>query len=73
MRVGDPVQIFPSGIRTTVSGLAVGGVPVDRAAAPQSVSVQLADDIDAARGAVIVAADTLPTGRREIDAELGGR
>jgi len=70
VRVGDPVQIFPSGIRTTVSGLAVGGVPVDRAAAPQSVSVQLADDIDAARGAVIVAADTLPAGRREIDAEL---
>ena len=70
VRVGDPVQIFPSGIRTTVSGLAVGGIPVDRAAAPQSVSVQLADDIDAARGAVIVAADTLPTGRREIDAEL---
>jgi sulfate adenylyltransferase subunit 1 len=70
VRVGDAVQIFPSGIRTTVAGLAVGGVGVDRAAAPQSVSVQLTDDIDAARGAVIVAADTLPAGRREIDAEL---
>jgi sulfate adenylyltransferase subunit 1 len=70
VRVGDAVQIFPSGIRTTVAGLAVGGVSVDRAAAPQSVSVQLADDVDAARGAVIVAADTLPAGRREIDAEL---
>jgi len=70
VRVGDPVQIFPSGIRTTVSALAVGGVSVDHAAAPQSVSVQLADDVDAARGAVIVAADTLPTGRRGIDAEL---
>ncbi|WP_292825567.1 GTP-binding protein [Microbacterium sp.] len=70
VRVGDAVQIFPSGIRTTVSGLAVGGVPVERAAAPQSVSVQLADDVDAARGAVIVAAGTLPTAQREIDAEL---
>ena len=37
---------------------------------PQSVSVQLADDVDAARGAVIVAAGTLPEAQREIDAEL---
>ena len=70
VRVGDAVQIFPSGIRTTVAALAVGGVPVAHAAAPQSVSVQLADDVDAARGAVIVADGTLPEGRREIDAEL---
>ena len=41
-----------------------------QAAAPQSVSLQLADDVDAARGAVIAAAGTLPTARREIDAEL---
>ncbi len=34
------------------------------------MSVQLADDLDAARGSVIVAAGTLPEGRREIDAEL---
>ena len=70
VQIGDRVQIFPSGIRTTVSGIAVAGVPVERATAPQSVSVQLADDVDAARGAVIVADGTLPPGRREIDAEL---
>ncbi len=70
VQIGDPVQIFPSGIRTTVSGIAVAGVPVERATAPQSVSLQLADDVDAARGAVIVADGTLPAGRRQIDAEL---
>jgi sulfate adenylyltransferase subunit 1 len=70
VRVGDAVQIFPSGIRTTVSAIAVAGVPVEQAGAPQSVSVQLADDVDAARGAVIVAAGTLPAAQREIDAEL---
>jgi sulfate adenylyltransferase subunit 1 len=70
VRIGDPVQIFPSGIRTTVSGIAVAGVPVERATAPQSVSLQLADDVDAARGAVIVADGTRPAGRRQIDAEL---
>jgi sulfate adenylyltransferase subunit 1 len=70
VQVGDPVQIFPSGIRTTVTGIAVAGVPVERATAPQSVSVQLADDVDAARGSVIVADGTLPDPQREIDAEL---
>jgi len=70
VRVGDPVEIFPSGIRTTVSAIAVAGQPVSQATVPQSVSLQLADDVDAARGAVIAAAGTLPTARHEIDAEL---
>ncbi len=70
VRVGDEVQVFPSGIRTTVSGLAVAGSPVDVAVAPQSVSVQLADDVDAARGTVIAAVGTLPVATREVDAEL---
>ena len=68
--VGDPVQVFPSGIRTTVTAISVAGRPVTSAAAPQSVALQLADDVDAARGSVIAAADTLPVGRREINAEL---
>ncbi len=70
VEVGDAVQVFPSGIRTTVAAIAVAGVPVQSAAAPQSVSVQLADDVDAARGSVIVADGTLPRASRDIDAEL---
>jgi len=70
VRVGDPVEIFPTGSATTISGIQVGGVDVVEAAAPRSVSLELADDVDAARGAVVVAAGTLPAGRREIDAEL---
>ncbi len=70
IRVGDEVQLFPAGISTTVTGLQVAGREVEEAAAPQSISVQLADDIDAARGSLIVAAGSLPVGRREVDAEL---
>ena len=70
VRVGDRVEIFPSGIETTVTGVRVAGAEADVAAAPQSVSLQFADDLDTARGAVVVAAGTLPSGRREIDAEL---
>lgn len=70
IRVGDRVSVFPSGIETTVTGIDVAGAPADEALAPQSVALQLADEVDAARGAVIVAAGTLPTPARTIDAEL---
>ena len=70
VRVGDRVDVFPSGIRTSVTGILAAGVEVDEAVAPQSVAVELADDVDAARGAVIAASGTLPPGRREVEAEL---
>ena len=70
VRVGDRVEIFPSGIATTVTGIRSAGVEVDEAAAPQSVSLELADDVDSARGAIVAAAGTLPPARREFDAEL---
>ena len=70
VRVGDRVQIFPSGIATTVTGIRSAGAPVDEAAAPLSVSLEFADDLDTARGALVVAEGTLPAGRREFEAEL---
>ena len=70
VRLGDRVEVFPTGITTTVTGIQVAGAEVDEAIAPQSVSIQLADDVDAARGALIAAAGTLPAGRRDVDVEL---
>jgi len=70
VRVGDRVTVFPGGATTTVTGIDAGPVALEEAIAPQSVALRLADDIDTARGAVIVAEGTLPTPRREIDAEL---
>jgi sulfate adenylyltransferase subunit 1 len=70
VRVGELVEIFPSGIATTVTGIRVAGAEVDEAVAPQSVSLELADDVDTARGALVVAAGTLPSAQREFDAEL---
>ena len=70
VRVGDRVQLFPSGIATTVTGIRSSGHPVDEAGAPQSVSLEFADDLDTARGALVVAEGTLPLGRREADVEL---
>jgi sulfate adenylyltransferase subunit 1 len=70
VRVGDRVAISPHGIETTVTGITVAGAEAARASAPQSVSLQLSDDVDAARGALITATGTLPEGRREFEAEL---
>ena len=70
VRVGDRVQIFPAGIATTVSGIRSAGIEVDEAIAPESVSLEFDADIDAARGALVVTAGTLPAPRREFDAEL---
>ncbi|MDQ1082050.1 MULTISPECIES: sulfate adenylyltransferase subunit 1 [Microbacterium] len=70
VRVGDEVEVSGSGVRTVVRGIRVAGVPAESAVAPQSVSLELADDVDAARGAVIATSGTLPAPRREADVEL---
>jgi sulfate adenylyltransferase subunit 1 len=70
VRVGDAVQVFPAGVTTTVTRIDRGPVAVDEASAPLSVSLTLADDVDAARGAVIAATGSLPQPRREIDAAV---
>ncbi|GGF34357.1 sulfate adenylyltransferase subunit 1 [Microbacterium sorbitolivorans] len=70
VRVGDPVEVFPGGHETTVTGIHLAGADADQATAPQSVTLTLADEIDAARGAVITAAGTAPAGRREAVVEL---
>ncbi|WP_374976152.1 sulfate adenylyltransferase subunit 1 [Microbacterium trichothecenolyticum] len=70
VRVGDRVEIFPGGSATTVTGIRAAGAEVEEATAPQSVSLEFDRDIDTARGALVVAAGTLPAARREFDAEL---
>jgi len=68
--VGDEVDVLPAGIRTTVTGISVAGHHTERATAGQSVALELDADLDAARGALIAAAGTLPAPRREFGAEL---
>jgi sulfate adenylyltransferase subunit 1 len=70
VRVGERVEVFPAGRSTTVIGIRSAGIEVDEAAAPQSVSLEFADDIDTARGALVVAAGTLPAASRDVHVEL---
>jgi sulfate adenylyltransferase subunit 1 len=76
--VGDQVIVLPAGRRTEVSGIdrAVIGASTTAVAsrpsavAGEAVTVRLADDLDVARGSVIVSADASPGTRRELSATL---
>ncbi len=69
LRVGDEVAVLPGGRVTSVQGIDVLGGEVVAAPAGQSVTVRLADDVDVARGDVLVAG-TPPTITRELDAAM---
>jgi sulfate adenylyltransferase subunit 1 len=76
--VGDQVIVLPSGRRTSVAGIdravisatATSVAERPSAVAGEAVTVRLADDIDVARGSVIVAADSSPGTRRELSATV---
>ena len=55
--VGDEVTVLPSGKTSVVVGIDTFDGPLQEAHAPQSVTLRLADDVDVARGDVLV-----PTG-----------
>ncbi len=67
---GDKVTVLPSGIETSISALEIAGKEVDEVFAPQSVTIQLADDIDISRGDSIVKSDNLPQVSNELEVLL---
>jgi len=68
--VGDEVVITNLRRTTTITAIDVVGEPTDIAFAPQSVTIQLADDIDIDRGDVIAVAGQPPRLTREITATI---
>ncbi len=69
LRAGDAVTVLPSGRTTTVAGIDVFEGELVAASAGQSVTVRLADDVDVARGDLLVAG-SLPASTRELQAEV---
>jgi sulfate adenylyltransferase subunit 1 len=64
--VGDEVAVLPAGLRTRVVGIDTYDGPLVTAAAPQSVTLLLSDDLDVARGDLLAAADDGPEATREL-------
>jgi len=70
VRVGDDVEVYPGGFKTTVKSVAIAQKSVEVAFAPQSVAIELAHQFDLARGAVIAAEGTAPEAVNNISGEL---
>ena len=70
IRPGDRVRVLPSGVESTVASIDTLDGPLPEAFPPQSVTVRLADDVDASRGDVLVHASDAPEPRREIEADV---
>jgi bifunctional enzyme CysN/CysC len=70
LQPGDDVLVLPQGERTTIERIDTFDGPVEAAVPPQSVTVVLADDVDAGRGHMICAPDDPPRVARRLDARL---
>ncbi|MEO3942094.1 GTP-binding protein [Paenarthrobacter nicotinovorans] len=73
VKVGDEVSVISPGHEprtTTVIGIDFAGQSLDEAAAPQSVAVRLADEIDIARGDTIAASGTVRESTADLYASL---
>jgi len=68
--VGSEVLVLPAGRRARVREIVVHGVARDIAAAGDSVTLALADDIDVARGDLIVDVAATPSEARAFEATL---
>jgi sulfate adenylyltransferase subunit 1 len=69
-RVGDEVQAWPNEKRTRITAIERFGESVAQAEAGQSVTVQLADDIDVGRGTLMARPGEAPTPRKDVDARV---
>ncbi|MBA2390936.1 MAG: 50S ribosome-binding GTPase [Geodermatophilaceae bacterium] len=70
IKVGDEVEVLPSGLSTTISAIDTPGGPVEEAYPPMSVVVRLDDDVDISRGDMICRPHNQPTMSQTMDATL---
>ena len=68
--VGDEITVLPSGRTSKVKEIVTYDGNLQRAYAPQSVTLTLEDEIDISRGDMFVKSDSLPTVAKEFEATL---
>ena len=69
-RKGDVVNILPAGVTSRIRTIELAGKDVKEAFAPQSVVLQLEDDIDISRGDLLVTGAQAPRVEQEFDVLL---
>src|SRR5262249_12944117 len=70
VKVGDRVAVWPSGSRSTVTGIVTRDGNLKEAFARQSVTITLADDVDISRGDMLSLEDRPPASRTDFKATL---
>jgi len=70
IRPGDEIMALPSRRRSRVERIVTFDGDLDRAHAPQAVTITLADEIDVSRGDMLVHPDSLPEVGARIEATL---
>ncbi|MGQ0507124.1 MAG: sulfate adenylyltransferase subunit 1 [Myxococcaceae bacterium] len=70
VEVGDEVVVLPSGRRTRVKAIEVYEGGLQQAAAPRSVTLRLADEVDVSRGDLLVRPSEIPKLRKQLDARI---
>ncbi|MFY2557821.1 sulfate adenylyltransferase subunit 1 [Corallococcus terminator] len=70
VRVGDEVQVLPSGRRTRVEAIDTFDGAKAEASATDSVTLRLTDDVDASRGDLLAHVDQPPLALQHLDAML---
>jgi bifunctional enzyme CysN/CysC len=70
VRRGDPILVLPSRRRTHVASIDTFEGSLEAAAAPLSVTLTLADEVDVSRGDMLVLPDDVPTVDRRFEATL---
>jgi bifunctional enzyme CysN/CysC len=70
VRPGDAVRVLPSGVQTRVKDVISGFATAVQGEPGDSVTITLADEVDASRGDVLAAADDLPEAADQFEARL---
>ncbi len=70
VRPGDAVRVLPSGVQTRVRSVIRGFDEVDQARVGDAITLTLADEVDASRGDVLVAAHAPPEVADQFEAKL---
>ena len=70
LRVGDEITALPSQLQSRVKQIHCAKTDLKEAHAPQSISIELEDDIDISRGDMIVKTTNQPQNSQEIDAMI---
>jgi bifunctional enzyme CysN/CysC len=70
VRAGDTVRVLPSGVTTRVKEVLAGFEVARTAESGDSITVTLADEVDAARGDVLAAADDAPQVADQFEARI---